>query len=57
MHKSDKNDSKWYSKSLRKDLHGTQVKRCVNSLYSKSDSEKSYKVIKSFSIKKKLLWD
>ena len=32
-----------------------QVKRCVNSLYSKSDSEKSYEVIKSFSIKKKLL--
>ena len=47
MHQSDKEDSKWYLKSSRKDLHETQVKRCVNSLYSKSDSEKSYEVIKS----------
>ena len=38
-------------------MHGTQVKRCVDSSYSKSDSEKSYKVIKSFSTKKKLLQD
>ena len=53
-HRSDKDDSEWYSKSLRKDLHRTQVKRCVDSLYLKSDSEESYKVIKSSSIRKKL---
>ena len=35
-------------------MHRTQVKRCVNSLYSKSDSEESYEVIKSFSTEKKL---
>ena len=34
-----------------------QVKRHVDSSYPKSDSEKSYEVIKSFSIKKRLLWD
>ena len=57
MHRSDKDDSRWYSRSSKKDLHRTQVKRCVDSLYSKSDSEKSYEVIKSFSTEKKLLWD
>ena len=36
-------------------MHRTQVKRCVNSLYSKSDSEESYEVIESFSTEKKLL--
>ena len=55
MHRSDKEDSEWYSRSSRKDLHRTQVKRHVDSLYSKSDSEESYKVIKSFSTEKKLL--
>ena len=54
---SDKEDFKWYLKSLIKNLHRTQVKRCVNSSYSKSDSEESYKVIKLFSTEKKLLWD
>ena len=53
MHQSDKKDFRWYSKSSRKDLHRTQVKRCVNSSYSKSDSEESYEVIKSFFMKKK----
>ena len=53
-HQSDKEDSKWYLKLLTKDLHRTQVKRHVDSSYSKSDSEKSYKVIKLFFIKKKL---
>ena len=57
MHQSDKESSEWYLKSLRKNLHGTQVKRCVDSLYSKSDSEKSYKVIKSSSTEKELLWN
>ena len=38
-------------------MHRTQVKRCVDSSYSKSDSEESYKVIKSSSTEKKLLWD
>ena len=56
-HQSDKEDSKWYLKLLTKDLHRTQVKRHVDSSYSKSDSEESYKVIKLFSTKKKLLWD
>ena len=55
MHKSDKKDSEWYLKSLRKDLHRTQVKKCVNSLYSKSDSEESYEVIKSFFTEKEPL--
>ena len=32
-----------------------QVKKHVNSLYSKSDSEESYKVIKLFSTEKKPL--
>ena len=36
-------------------MHRTQVKRCVNSSYSKSDSEESYEVIESFFTKKKLL--
>ena len=53
MHRSDKDGSRWYSKSSRKDLHETQVKRCVDSSYSKSDSEESYEVIKLSSIKKK----
>ena len=57
IYQSDKKDSEWYLKSSRKDLHVTQFKRHVNSLYSESDSEKSYKVIKSFSTEKKLLWD
>ena len=56
-HKSDKDDSEWYSKSSRKDLHRTQVKRCVDSSYSNSDSKESYKVIKSSSTEKKLLQD
>ena len=55
MHKDDKDNFRWYSKSLRKDLHRTQVKRCVDSLYSKSDSKKSYKVIKLFSTEKEPL--
>ena len=36
-------------------MHRTQVKRHVESLYSRSDSKESYEVIKSFSTKKKLL--
>ena len=36
-------------------MHKTQVKRCVDSLYSESDSEESYKVIKLSSTEKKLL--
>ena len=56
-HQSDKEGSEWYSKSSRKNLHRTQVKRHVDSSYSKSDSEKSYEVIKLFSTEKKLLWD
>ena len=57
MHKSNKDDFEWYSKSSRKDLHRTQVKRCVSSLYSKSDSEESYEVIKLSSTEKESLWD
>ena len=57
MHRSNKEGSEWYSKSSRKDLHRTQVKRCVDSSYSKSDSEKSYEVVKLSSIKKKSSWD
>ena len=57
MHKSDKEDSEWYLRSSRKDLHKTQVKRHVDSSYSKSDSKESYEVIKSFSTEKELLWD
>ena len=57
MHRSDKDSSKWYLRSSRKDLHRTQVKRHIDSLYSKSDSEESYEVIKSFFTEKKLLWD
>ena len=57
MHRSDKNSFRWYLKSLRKNLHETQVKRCVDSSYSNSDSEESYEVIKSFSTEKKLSWD
>ena len=56
-HQSDKEDSEWYLKSLRKNLHKTQVKRCIDSLYSKSNSEESYEVIKLSSTEKKLLWD
>ena len=55
MHRSDKKDSGWYLKSSRKDLHRTQIKRCVDSLYSKSDSEESYEVIKSFFTEKESL--
>ena len=44
-HQSDKNDFRWYSKPRRQNLHTTQVKRHVDSLYSRSDSEKSYKVV------------
>ena len=36
-------------------MHRTQVKRHVNSLYSKSDSEESYEVIKLSSTEKKPL--
>ena len=38
-------------------MHRTQVKKQADSLYSKSDSEESYKVIKLFSTEKKSLWD
>ena len=34
-------------------MHRTQVKRHIDSSYSKSDSEESYKVIKLFSTEKK----
>ena len=54
-YRSDKDDSEWYSKSSRKDLCETQVKRHVDSSYSKSDSEESYKVIKSSSTEKEPL--
>ena len=57
MHRSDKDDFRWYSRLSRKDLHRTQVKRCVDSSYSKSDSEESNEVIKSFFTEKKLLWN
>ena len=57
MHRNDKEDSKWYLKSSRKGLHRTQVKRCVDLSYSKSDSEESYEVIKSSFTEKKPLWD
>ena len=53
IHQSDKKEFRLYLKSLRKNLHKTQVKRHVNSSYFKSDSEESYKVIKSFFIEKK----
>ena len=56
-YQSDKDDSEWYSKLSKKDLHETQVKRCVDSLYLKSDSEESYEVIKSSSTEKEPLWD
>ena len=56
-YQSDKEDFRWYLKSSRKNLHETQVKRHVDSLYSKSDSEKSYEVIKLSSTEKELLWD
>ena len=52
-HKSDKNSSKWYSKSSKQSLHVTQVKRHVDLSYSKSDSEESYEIIKSFITEKK----
>ena len=35
-------------------MHVTQVKRYVDSLYSKSDSEESYEIIKFFITEKKL---
>ena len=54
-HQSDKDSFRWYSKLSRKDLHKTQVKKHVDSLYLKSDSEESYEVIKSFSTEKKPL--
>ena len=38
-------------------MHETQVKKHVDSLYSKSDSEESYKVIESFSTEKELSQD
>ena len=53
-HQSDKNNSEWYLKSLKQGLHITQVKRHVDSLYSRSESVKSYKVIKFFTTEKKL---
>ena len=53
-HQSNKKGSEWYSKSSRKNLHRTQVKRHVDLLYFRSDSEESYEVIKSFSTEKKL---
>ena len=57
MHRSNKDSSEWYSRPPRKDLHRTQVKRHVDSSYSKSDSEESYEVIKSSSTKKEPLQD
>ena len=54
-HWSNKEDSEWYLKSSRKDLHETQVKRHVDLSYSKSDSKESYEVIKLFFTEKKLL--
>ena len=54
-HRSDKDDSEWYLRLLRKDLHRTQVKRCVNLLYSKSDSKESYEVMKSSSTEREPL--
>ena len=56
-HRSDKDDFRWYLRLSRKDLHRTQVKRCVDSLYSKSDSKESYKVIESSFTEKKPLRD
>ena len=47
-HRSDKNDSEWYSKSLKQNFYMTQVKRYIDSLYSRSDSKKDYKVIEFF---------
>ena len=52
MHRSDKDSSEWYLKLSRKDLYETQVRECVSLLYSKSDSEESYEVIKSSSTEK-----
>ena len=53
-HQSDKDDSEWYLKSSKQSLHVTQVKRCINLLYSKFDSEESYEIIKFFTTEKKL---
>ena len=53
-HQSDKNDSEWYLKSLKQSLHVTQVKKNVDSLNSRSDSEESYEMIKFSTTKKKL---
>ena len=53
-HQSDKDDSEWYLKSSKQNLHVTQVKRHIDSLYSKSDSEESYEMIKFFTTEKKL---
>ena len=44
-HQSNKEDSEWYLKSLRQNLHTTEIKRHIDSSYSKSDSDKSYEVI------------
>ena len=52
-HQSDKSYSEWYSKLSKQSLHVTQVKRHVDSLTFRSDSEESYKVIKFFTTKKK----
>ena len=52
-HWSNKKGSEWYLRSLRYNLHRMQVKRCADLLYSKSDSEESYKVIKLFTTEKK----
>ena len=46
MHQSDKDSFRWYLKLLKQNLHTTQVTRHSDLLYFKSDSEKSYKVIK-----------
>ena len=35
-------------------MHVTQIKRCVDLLYFKSDSEESYEVVKIFITEKKL---
>ena len=56
-HRSDKDDSEWYSRPSRKDLHETQVKGHVDSSYSKSDSEESYEVVELSSTEKESLQD
>ena len=56
-HKGDKDGSGWYPRPPRKDLHRTQVKECVDSLYPNSDSEGSYEVVETSSTEKELSRD